>query len=303
MSEEMLLGLGEGVGFGCRMGKGMQALLLNMRGAGVLELEENICKKLGIKMRVAKTKGKKEAEKDLMKMLEKGEPAVVYVDVRRLPYVPAGRVCHLGAHAVVVAEIDVAGRTALLADTDAAFHRVPLATLADARYSACSPSPHDSTMLKFTYPKTLSPIASAIESAAVGAAHNMLNSRDENSGVRGIRLLARGVASWPDQLGSKHVSQALRTAALLIEESGTGGGGFRKMYGRFLGEASRMLKDPEVAAHAAAVTGLARKWSTLAAKMKSAKVTASELSSLQRKISGIADSEEAVWKRQRSIFE
>lgn len=305
LSEEMLLGLGEGIGFTYKREEGGGFPLMSMRGAGLLEFEANVCNRLGIKMKAMKVKAKKQAEKDMLRMVEKGDPAYVYVDVKRLPYARGKTVCHIGTHSIVVAGVDSGTKTAVVADKHGALQDVPLATLADARDSACSPSQHDNTMLKLTYPKTLSPIASAIESAAAEVAGSMLSARDRNSGVRGIRFFAEQILSWPDELGAKDASMAFKNAAVLIDESETGGGGFRKMYGRFLGEASRMLKDEELSALAASATGLGRKWSTVASKLKEVKYRgmAHEVSSISKRILEIADSEETFWEKLKTIFE
>ena len=305
LSEEMLLGLGEGIGFSHRKEKGSKFPLMSMRGAGLLEFEANVCKRLGIEMRVVKVKGKKQAEKDLLSTVEKGDPAYIYVDVKHLPYARGEMVCHVGTHSVVVAGVDATSKTAVVADKHGALQDVSLASLAEARYSACSPSQHDNTMLKFTYPKTLLPIASAIESAAAEVAGSMLSSSDKNSGVRGIRFFAERILSWPDEFGAKDAGTAFKNVVVLIDESETGGGGFRKMYGRFLGEASRMLKDEELSALAASVTGLGRKWSTAASKLRDVRLKGmkDKVSPISKKISEIADSEEAVWKRLKTIFE
>jgi hypothetical protein len=305
LSEEMLLGLGEGIGFDLNMGKKGELPVLNMRGAGLLELEKNICCRLGIEMKVVGSKNKGAAEKELLKLLGKDEAAVVYVDVEKLPYTDRGRICHAGAHAIAVAGVDLTEGNFLVADTDEPFHRVALKDLAQARLAARGASLPANALLKFTYPKTLAPIAAAIEDASRRVAERMLSQKDKDKGVQGIARFGESVVFWPDKLGVKETCSAFNAMAELIETSGSGGGGFRKMYGRFLGEASRMLKDPEVASLASAVTGLARKWSTLAGKLKGtkAKDIPGKLEPVQKKIVEIAESEEAAWQRQSAIFE
>lgn len=305
LSEEMLLGLGEGVGFELRMGKKGEIPTLNLRGAELLELESNICSRLGIEMKVVSSKSRDKAEKELIKLLGKDEAAVVFVDIGKLPYAERGRVCHTGAHAIAVAGVDMKDGEVLVADTDEPFHRVSLEDLARARLAASGPSLPPNALLKFVYPKTLSPIAAAIETASGRVAEKMLSKEEKNTGVSGITQFAENVVTWPDKLGAKETCNTLSAMAVLIETAGNGGGGFRKMYGRFLGEASRMLKDPEVASLASAVTGLARKWSTLAGKLKGTKTKdiPKKLEPVQRKIAEIAESEQAAWERQKSIFE
>jgi len=305
LSEEMLLGLGEGIGFELRTGKKGGLPTLGMRGAGLLELESNVCGRLSIQVKLLSSKSRKSAEKDLLKILAKDEAAVVYVDVTKLPYAEQGDFCHMGAHALAVAGVDLDEGNYMVADTDEPFHRVSLDDLARARSAVPAPQLPENALLRFTYPKTLAPIAVAIETAASRVAGKMLGSKDSNAGVMGITRFAEVLPSWPDELGINETREALVAAAGFIEESGNGGGGFRKMYGRFLGEASRMLKDPEVASLASSVTGLARKWSTLASKLKSTKVKdiPGKLGSIQKKIVEIAESEGSAWERQKAIFD
>ena len=53
-------------------------------------------------------------------------------------------------------------------------------------------------------------------------------------GVRGIRLLSRQLAKWPDKLGEKKTLLHLGHVVRMQEEIGTGGGGFRFIYAAFL---------------------------------------------------------------------
>jgi hypothetical protein len=59
-------------------------------------------------------------------------------------------------------------------------------------------------------------------------------------GVKGIRYLAKRMRKWPVKNGNKIASQYLGQTILILEEIGTGGAGYRFMYGAFLKEAAQI---------------------------------------------------------------
>jgi len=72
------------------------------------------------------------------------------------------------------------------------------------------------------------------------AARNMLKLPIPFIGIRGIRMFSKKVVSWPDYArNSDQLSHEIMKIHILLEEQGTGGGGFRFMYATFLQEASK----------------------------------------------------------------
>ena len=57
------------------------------------------------------------------------------------------------------------------------------------------------------------------------------------AGVSGIRYTAKKIRGWRDKLGLKKAGSYLAQLVRMQEEIGTGGGGFRFIYGAFLQEA------------------------------------------------------------------
>ncbi|MDP9042365.1 MAG: DUF4872 domain-containing protein, partial [Bacteroidota bacterium] len=57
------------------------------------------------------------------------------------------------------------------------------------------------------------------------------------AGVRGIRFTANRIRQWRDKLGPQKAGSYLAQLVRMQEEIGTGGGGFRFIYGDFLQEA------------------------------------------------------------------
>ena len=60
-------------------------------------------------------------------------------------------------------------------------------------------------------------------------------------GVEGIRFYARRVARWPDKYQGSVLREGVMFNAVVFEDQGTGGGGFRLMYGAFLLEVAELF--------------------------------------------------------------
>jgi hypothetical protein len=65
-------------------------------------------------------------------------------------------------------------------------------------------------------------------------------------GVKGIRYLSKRLRKWPQKLGNLTASRYLGQLILLQEEIGTGGSGYRFIYGAFLKEVAKRFNNPEI---------------------------------------------------------
>jgi len=135
VSEDMLLGLGEGVGAGYFRFKGM-APFFGGRGEPEGGSVALACERTGVAVRARKSGSHAAAEKSLLKSLAAGEPMMLQVDMRFLPYFDfGGEEYHFGDHAVGAVGFDEAEGTVTIADRDEELHGVPLAALRQARAS------------------------------------------------------------------------------------------------------------------------------------------------------------------------
>jgi hypothetical protein len=66
------------------------------------------------------------------------------------------------------------------------------------------------------------------------------------TGVQGIKYLGRRIKKWRDKLGLEKSGLYLAQLVRMQEEIGTGGGGFRFMYGAFLQEAYAYLQNDQL---------------------------------------------------------
>lgn len=106
LSEEMLLGLGGGVGFIYWYMKLMPSPFIGTRYGKVEEFLLNICKRIGAEATLFQTTSVKKGYQELKKILREDEPVYVFVDMPYLPYLALPEMAHFGGHAVVVFGLD-----------------------------------------------------------------------------------------------------------------------------------------------------------------------------------------------------
>ena len=102
LSEEMLLGLGGGIGFIYWYMKLMPSPFVGGRYGKGTDFPENICKRIGVGMTIVETLSEKKGYEELKAILRGGEPAVVYGDMAYLPYFAVPEIAHFGGHVFVV---------------------------------------------------------------------------------------------------------------------------------------------------------------------------------------------------------
>lgn len=87
---------------------------------------------------------------------------------------------------------------------------------------------------------------------------NMVHPPIKNLGLKGIDKWAKLVLKWPDQFPGEQLFGCLHNILTLLDTSGTGGGGFRKMYAQFLKEAGKLTGDKRFTQAAAGFTAGAK---------------------------------------------
>jgi hypothetical protein len=80
-------------------------------------------------------------------------------------------------------------------------------------------------------------IKSGIKSGIKKNVFNMLHIPGNIAGVKGIRYTGNKIKNWREKLGLEKAGLYLAQLVRMQEEIGTGGGGFRYIYGAFLQEA------------------------------------------------------------------
>ncbi|MCP5094358.1 MAG: BtrH N-terminal domain-containing protein, partial [Chloroflexi bacterium] len=140
ISEEMMLGLGQGVGFIYWHQKGAQPFL-GGRATPKPSMEELAAHCTGVKMQQYVTTSTKKAKRTLVEMMGQQQPLMLQVDMGFLPYFDfEGEEYHFGGHVVVACGYDPATETVLIAERDGVYP-VPMSDLAQARGSTFKPFP------------------------------------------------------------------------------------------------------------------------------------------------------------------
>ena len=241
LSEEMLFGLGEGLGFIYWFMKGKKVAMpfpfVGYRGGKVVELISRACERLGITWRAVETKSADKTYKNVKQLLASGHPVCVYVDMVYLPYMRLPEDAHFGGHSIALYGLDENAGTAYVSDVLDQPQTVSLEALGAARSSTHQPFPPKNRHLEFTFPKS-PPVFEDLVSGAVEAnATAMANPPISNFGLKGMLRFAAEIKKWPRMLSPQNLLSGLVNAFVYIEVGGTGGGAFRPMYARFLKEA------------------------------------------------------------------
>lgn len=247
-TEDMVFGLGSGIDF---MYVRLPALEPPVYiGGRVPELERNICERLGVGMEVVSGLDAEEGWLAVKAMIDEGTPVMVHADVYHLDYLKARR--HFSAHRIVLVGYDDERGVAFVADNDRdSIQECSLENLALARSASYFPRPADQAYYRLDVPKRLVPLEEAVPGALAEAArHNALlgdgatftmDGADVALGVAGIAAFASEMPAWPTTMSPEMLSLTCKTIYVSAEKGGTGyGGNFRRMYGRFLTEASSL---------------------------------------------------------------
>jgi len=219
--------------------------------------------------------------------VDAGHPALLLTDLYYLDHY--GNSAHFPGHAVVLAGYD--GEVAHLSDTGfEGLQTTQLENLARARASKHPAYPLEGHMFTVSGEIQFEQLQAAIPAAIERAARAMVEPEfREFSGLDAVRRLAEEAGCWPET--AEDWQWCARFGYQVIERRGTGGGAFRLMYSRFLGEARR--PEASLAADAAA------RWTDLAMAFQAASESDSADPALWHDIDDaaqrVAEAEERLW--------
>jgi hypothetical protein len=304
ISEDLLLGLGRGLGFVYFHIKGTDPFFggrANIAGPTEEGLEQTAGTRTGVAVESHATTSARKAQSTLRELLESGEPALLYLDMGFLPYFDLPDGYHFGGHVIVVAGYDKDRGRVLVADRDRDLHPVEWDVLEQARGSQYRPFPPRHTWYTFDFAAARPPIPADVQESIGQVAHGMLAPPIANFGVKGIRKAIRETRRWPDSLDADALRRTCFNVAMFIDHrGGTGGGIFRYMYARFLGEAASITGEPRLAAMGTELTAIGDRWEEVAAafaEASQAENPADLLVTATEPMGEIADREQDFWER------
>ena len=303
MSEDLLLGIGGGVGFVYWHTKGT-APFIGGRGKGRPHdnFESCVGERTGVIVEDFTTTSAKKAEQTMMRILESGKPVMLQCDMGFLPYFNfGGNEYHFGAHFIVICGYDTKSRTVLVADRDKEFHSVSIDILAKARGSTFQPFPPKNRWFTFDFKDKRQPTPAEVRQAITEQVEGMLDPPITNFGVKGIRKAAKRSLKWQDVMDDDMLRFTMFNTYIFIDpEGGSGGGIFRYMFSRFLREAAQITGETRLIDCADQFWLIADRWQDAAVIFKQgwkAKNPADVLPETSTQMLEIADLEEAAWQK------
>jgi hypothetical protein len=183
------------------------------------------------------------AKTELENLLIENTPAGVQVDFFYMDYVPEYIRAHFNGHFVII--VGKNDNKYIISDAYTPnLVELDENTLQEARFTRGPFKPKGLMIYRNGSAETID-WESAIEKGIKKAAFNMLKIPFPFLGVKGIRYFAKKLPEWPNFARDEdHLSDEIMMINILLEERGTGGGGFRFMYAAFLQEAARIINKP-----------------------------------------------------------
>jgi hypothetical protein len=219
----------------------------------------NAARRLGAEFTVRRFRSPESATAELDALLDKGIPVGVQADFFYMDYIPEYARAHFNAHYIIV--VGKEDNEYLVSDSYAPqLARISPKALQRGRFAKGAFAPRG---LIF-YPERVTQdidYERAITEGIREAARNMLRLPIPFLGVRGIRRFAEKVRTWPRYMRDiDHLSHEVMMINVILEERGTGGGGFRFLFATFLQQAAERLDRPEVAEIAKAAMEDGDRW-------------------------------------------
>lgn len=240
LSEPMLFGIGEGLGF---IFWNMKIMDFPFIGGRVKPdvLTENICRNLNLKLEVTETSSVKKAWTNVTKHLENGKAVGLKLDCYHLDYFT--NKFHFAGHYTAMYGYD--NEFAYLVDTDQQGGKVKttLKNLELARNERGPMSSRNRTYAIIKTEKTYD-LRTVIKKAIYNNATDFLNPPIKNIDYKGILKASSEIRKWFKN--SKDIKGDFQTTAMLMEKAGTGGSLFRNLYRDFLKESAKILNSKEI---------------------------------------------------------
>ena len=244
LSESMIFGIGDGlvfvyIPFVPFKGNSMKFSFRSFPGS----IFATAMKKLHIKVGVKRFSDREEAMKELDNLIAAGIPVGNVVGLYHLSHAPAR--AHFNAHNLCV--VGKEGDQYIISDPcwHTTLLNISSEELKKVRFAEGAFKPHGKMYWikeNAVIPDMSRIILSSIKMTCIKMLGFPLGTP---IGVRGIKLLSKKIRNLEAKYGEKDRMLYLASLVQAIEELGTGGAGYRYMYGAFLHEAADVLHDPK----------------------------------------------------------
>ena len=255
-------------------------------------------KRLGITVKRIKFSSPEKAQIALENNLKNNIPTGLQVGVYNLTYFPDEYRFHFNAHNLVV--YGKKENTFLISDpVMETVTTLTEAELEKVRFAKGVLSPKGQMYYPTNIPTEIN-WEKAIKKGIKNTCNDMLAPLPL-IGVAAMRFLAKSIRKWPKTKGVKVANHYLAQMIRMQEEIGTGGGGFRFIYGAFLQEAAVILKNDKLKELSLEITQIGDLWRDFAVDASRVYKNRSNLedvyNTLADQLLHIADLEEAFFKK------
>jgi hypothetical protein len=257
LSEPMLFGLGEGLGF---IFWNMKTMDIPFIGGRIKPdaLTENIAKNLNLELTVKETSSQQKAWENVKLIIDKGQIVGLKLDCYHLEYF--SRPFHFAGHYAAIYGYD--NEFAYMVDTKQQGGAVKT-SLKSLALSRAEKGPMSSKNLYYTIctnDKTYN-LEKSIITSIKNNANEFLNPPITNIGYKGILKTGAEIIKWFKT--SKNIEKDFRTTAMLMEKAGTGGALFRNLYRDYLKESYDLLKLDKLKSGYEAFVEIAELWTSV----------------------------------------
>lgn len=257
LSEPMLFGLGEGLGFIFWNMKSMEFPFIGGRVKPDV-LTENIARNLNLELTVKETASTQKAWDNVKSLIDNGQAVGLKLDCFHLEYF--SRPFHFAGHYTAIYGYD--NKNAFLVDTKQQGRKVTT-TLKSLKLARAEKGPMSSKNLYYTLRKTDKnfDLKTAIITAIRNNATEHINPPITNIGYKGILKTSSEIIKWFKS--SKDIENDFKMTAMLMEKAGTGGALFRNLYRDFLKESYEILKLDKLKTGYEAFVEIAELWTSV----------------------------------------
>ena len=263
-----------------------------------------VARRLGFRVRRERFSSPKKAQQVLDEKLERGFPVGLQVGVYHLTYFPDAYRFHFNAHNLVVYGKE--GDTYLISDPVMEQPtKLSSQELEKVRFAKGVLSPKGHMYFPTHLPKHIS-LETTIRKGIKETCQKML-APVPIVGVKAIRWVSKDILRWYDKRGVKITNHYLAQMIRMQEEIGTGGGGFRFIYGAFLEEAAEVLKNNTLKECSQEITSIGDLWRDFAVEVARLYKNRNQAhraayEDLSQRLLTIAQREEAFYKRLKKVI-
>jgi len=257
LSEPMLFGLGEGLGFIFWNMKSMNFPFIGGRVKPDV-LTQNIAKNLNLGLTVKETVSTRKAWDNVKELIDSGQAVGIKLDCFHLQYF--SKPFHFAGHYTALYGYD--NENAFLVDTKQQGGQVKT-SLKSLELARAEKGPMSSKNLYYTLFKTNKKfdLKTAIIIAIRNNAADYMNPPITNIGYKGILKTSVEIIKWFKS--TSDIENDFKTSAMLMERAGTGGALFRNLYRDFLKESYNLLKLDKLKSGHEAFVEIARLWTSV----------------------------------------